>query len=75
MNDINQTTRDGVPVCLRCNIDMEPLMQMPVRVGGSTGFFANWGEMSERILTLDTFRCPRCRKLEFFDLDQSLPNR
>ena len=30
--------------------------------------------LAERILVLDTFRCPGCPKLEFFDLDASLPN-
>ena len=62
-----------LPNCVRCNVTMQPLMRMPVRTGGISGFFADWGEMGEKILTLDTYRCPRCRKLEFFDLDASLP--
>jgi hypothetical protein len=57
---------------------MEPLMQMPVRVGGPEGgivFFRGFKELDERILVLDTYRCPNCRRLEFFDVDMSLPNR
>lgn len=62
------------PKCLRCNVELKNLMKMPVRVGGITGFFSGFGESSEKILTLDVFRCTNCRKLEFFDLDESLPN-
>ena len=53
-------------------------MQMPVRVGGPEAglvLFRQWQEMDERILVLDTYRCPNCRRLEFFDLDMSLPTR
>lgn len=71
MNEQNTDTLK----CLRCNVPMRQIMEMNIRTGGTTGFFANWGEMSETILTLDTFRCPRCRTLEFFDLDASLPER
>ncbi len=67
-----------IPQCLRCKVSMQPIAQFPMRVGGSTGatlfFLDNWAEMSERIIIFDTFRCPNCRKLEFFDLDASLPN-
>ena len=62
------------PKCLRCGVELENLMKMPVRAGGIAGFFSGFGESSEKILTLDVFRCPQCRKLEFFDLDESLPN-
>ena len=63
----------GLPNCLRCNVVLQPLMKMPIRAGGTMGFFSGWGQMDERILILDTYRCPRCHKLEFFDLDLSLP--
>ena len=66
------------PVCLRCNVYMQPIAQFPIRIGGSTGatlfFLDSWAEMSERIIVFDTYRCPNCRKLEFFDLDASLPH-
>lgn len=61
------------PKCWRCDVELINLMKMPIRTGGITGFFSGFGESSEKILTLDVFRCPRCRKLEFFDLDESLP--
>lgn len=66
------------PPCGLCRTEMQPLMQMPVRVGGpDSGFvlFRQLQEMGESILVLDTYRCPRCGKLEFFDLDLSLPRR
>lgn len=64
-----------VPPCLLCYTPMEPLMQMQVRVGGGEGFWSGYQQISEKILVLDTYRCPNCRRLEFFDLDGSLPNR
>lgn len=65
----------NLPSCLRCRVQMQFIMQIPIRTGGSQGFFSDWGEWGERILLLDTYRCPNCRKLEFFDLDASLPKR
>jgi hypothetical protein len=70
----NQEIKRNLPNCLRCRVDMEPVMRMPVRTGGISGFFSEWGEFTEKLLVLDTYRCPRCRKLEFFDFDQSLPH-
>lgn len=67
-----------VPSCVLCKTPMQPVMQMPVRVGGPEAgliFFRDIQELDERILILDTYRCPNCRRLEFFDLDMSLPNR
>lgn len=61
--------------CLRCSIALEKVMNMPVRTGGTTGFWTNVMESSEKILTFEIFRCPRCKKVEFFDLDESLPNK
>jgi hypothetical protein len=76
MNEIPQAMNNqSVPMCALCKTLMEPLMQMPVRVGGGQGFFIGFQELSERILTLDTYRCPNCRRLDFFDLDLSLPQR
>src|SRR5687767_11340000 len=77
--NVNQQQSDGgqrTPPCALCKTAMEPLMQMPIRVGGPNSglvFFREWQEMDERILVLDTYRCPNCRRLEFFDLDMSLP--
>lgn len=62
------------PKCLRCGIELKKIINMPVRTGGTTGFWTNVMESSEEILRLEVFRCPGCRKLEFFDLDESLPN-
>ncbi len=62
--------------CLICRAPMEPLMQMQVRVDGpgrEAIFLRGFQELSERILVLDTYRCTSCRRLDFFDLDASLP--
>lgn len=61
------------PKCLRCDKKLRKIMDMPIRTGGIGGIFAGWGEMTEEVLTLEVFRCPSCRKVEFFDLDESLP--
>lgn len=77
-HNINQqkaAASSRVPPCLLCHTAMEPLMQMQVRVGGGQGFWGGYQQMDERILVLDTYRCPHCRRLEFFDLDMSLPQK
>jgi hypothetical protein len=56
---------------------MESLGQLPIRVGGTTGgwhlLLGNWADMRESILPLDVYRCSTCKRVEFFDLDLSLP--
>ncbi|HVX41963.1 MAG TPA: hypothetical protein VHB25_20545 [Gemmatimonadaceae bacterium] len=52
---------------------------MPIRVGGTSGgwhlLLGEWADMSEGVFPLDVYRCPRCKRIEFFDLDESLPER
>jgi phage FluMu protein Com len=45
--------------CGSCKIPMESLGQIPIRTEG--------------IMHLDVYRCPRCKRVEMFDLDLSLP--
>ncbi|HKO97816.1 MAG TPA: hypothetical protein VJU86_12535 [Pyrinomonadaceae bacterium] len=76
LNQQRSANDERMPPCVLCRTPMEPVMQMPVRVGGPNSgmvFFREWQEMDERILILDTYRCPNCRRLDFFDLDMSLP--
>lgn len=58
---------------------MDSLGQIPVRVGGTSGgwhlLFGEWADFSEGTIALDVYRCPRCTRVEFFDLDQSIPSR
>ena len=58
---------------------MDPLGKVPLRVGGNTGFrhvfFGSLADMSEDILELDVYRCSTCKRVEFFDLDLSLPGQ
>jgi hypothetical protein len=63
--------------CAACKTEMEPLGQVPVRVGGTGGgwhlLFGNWADVTESVWPLDVYRCASCRHVEFFDEDLSLP--
>jgi hypothetical protein len=63
--------------CSACDGEMKSLGQLPIRTGGISGgwhlLLGDWAEMSEGVLPLDVFRCPNCKRVEFFDLDLSLP--
>ena len=63
--------------CPACKSEMDSLGQLPIRVGGTTGgwhlLLGNWADMRESILPLDVYRCGTCKRVEFFDLDLSLP--
>ena len=63
--------------CPACKSEMDALGQLPIRVGGTTGgwhlVLGNWADMKESILPLDVYRCGTCKRVEFFDLDLSLP--
>jgi hypothetical protein len=65
--------------CSGCGSRMEPLGQLPLRTGGLTGgwhmVFGELADAGEGILTLDVFRCRECKRVEFFDLDLSIPAR
>lgn len=76
-NERKNAGNQAMPVCLLCGAQMLPLMQMNVRTGGLQGFYSAFSIMSEitqRTLGLDTYRCPNCTRLQFFDLDSSLPD-
>lgn len=77
MNARKDSDKQSLPACLLCGTAMQPLMQMNVRTGGSQGFhsaFSIISEMTQKTLNLDTYRCPNCTRLQFYDLDLSLPN-
>lgn len=65
--------------CPVCKIEMLSLGQVPIRVGGTSGgwhlLLGEWADVSEGVFPLDVFRCSQCRRVEFYDLDLSLPNR
>ena len=65
--------------CSACKSTMHSLGQIPIRVGGTSGgwhlLLGEWADMTEGVFPLDVYRCPRCKRVEFFDLDESLPNR
>ena len=56
---------------------MHSLGQIPLRTGGTSGgwhlIFGELADVTERVFPLDVYRCSRCKRVEFFDLDLSLP--
>ncbi len=66
MSDPSQVT------CLRCQAATEPMGQLPLMTGSSSGvaklFFGQWAELSERHWPVDVYRCTRCGHVELFDL-------
>lgn len=65
--------------CSTCKSEMQSLGQLPIRVGGTTGgwhiLFGELADVSESVMPLDVYRCAACKRVEFFDLDLSLPVR
>jgi hypothetical protein len=58
---------------------MQSLGQVPIRVGGISGgwhlLLGEAADFTEGVFPLDVYRCSSCRRVEFFDLDLSLPDR
>lgn len=65
--------------CSSCKVPMQSLGQLPIRVGGTAGgwglLFGEWADIGEGVVPLDVYRCERCKRVEFYDLDLSLPSR
>jgi hypothetical protein len=65
--------------CSTCNTPMQSLGQIPVRVRGTSGgwhlLLGEWADATEGVMPLDVYRCRQCKRVEFFDLDLSLPDR
>jgi hypothetical protein len=65
--------------CVACGTPMSSLGQIPIRTGGTSGawhlMLGEWADVTEGTIPLDVYRCNSCRRVEFFDLDLSLPER
>jgi hypothetical protein len=65
--------------CSACKTTMQSLGQIPIRVGGTSGgwhlLIGEWADAGESVFPLDVYRCRDCKRVEFFDLDESLPER
>lgn len=65
------------PKCINCQTNLENLGQIGLRTGGMDGswqlLLGAWADVQETVIYLDSFRCNNCGRLEFFDLDLSLP--
>jgi hypothetical protein len=52
---------------------------VPLRISGARGrwqlLLGNLAELDEDLFPLDVYRCSACKRIEFFDLDKSLPLR
>jgi hypothetical protein len=63
--------------CFACHSPMQSLGQLPIRTGGTSGgwhlILGAAADMTEGVTPLDVYRCPKCRRVEFYDLDLSLP--
>ena len=72
-------TSRKTPICRDCNVELQSLGQLPVRMGGTSGgwhlLFGEWADVSEGVRPLDAYRCSQCGRLEFYDHDFSLPQR
>lgn len=65
--------------CTVCKTEMQSLGQVPIRIGGTSGgwhlFFGELADAGEGLFPLDVFRCSTCKRVSFYDLDLSLPER
>lgn len=63
--------------CSGCGSRMETLGRLPIRTGGVSGgwhmVFGELADAGEGIVELDVFRCRECKRVEFYDLDLSIP--
>jgi hypothetical protein len=69
----------NTPNCPNCKVATRALGQLPIRVGGTNPgwhfFLGELADLGETIKPLDLYRCEKCGRLEFYDLDFSLPRR
>jgi len=63
--------------CSVCKREMQSLGQIPIRVGGIGGgwhlLLGEVADLTEGVFPLDVYRCTTCKRVEFFDVDLSLP--
>ena len=73
MTDVQTSQKSSNPdtvKCSTCNIDMEVIMDVPFRIGGSSGgwklLFGEWAELGEDMLSFDLYICHQCGRVQFF---------
>lgn len=63
--------------CNTCHLFLTYLGRLGLRTGGMSGgwelVLGAFSDLGEDVIYLDTYRCDGCGRLEFFDLDRSLP--
>ena len=64
---------DTAPVCPNCGQQMEDLGVKNLRFGGAAGIggmlLGGLNQLSEQLFRVQVYRCPDCRKLDFYDAD------
>jgi hypothetical protein len=71
---------DEVPVtCPSCQSPMQSLGEVSIRVGGTSGGWhliaGAWADLGEDLFPLDVYLCSRCKRVEFFDLQNRLAEK
>lgn len=60
--------------CIKCRIALDCLGEKEFRTGGKTGgwhlLLGDFAQMQERIMKLEVWICPNCRRIEFFLPDE-----
>ncbi len=61
--------------CSSCNLEMEPVLDVPFRIGGSSGgwhlMFGQWAELGEQLLSFDLYVCHQCGRVQLFADEQT----
>jgi predicted nucleic-acid-binding Zn-ribbon protein len=57
--------------CPSCRVQLQSLGPMAIRTGGSGGkwhlLLGDFADLDEQVSHLNTYRCPRCGHIEFYD--------
>ncbi len=61
--------------CPSCNVDMEAVLDVPFRIGGTRGgwklLFGEWAELGEELLSFDLYVCHQCGRVQLFADDKT----
>ncbi len=70
MQDTQQPKSPAHIQCPECKLDMDEILDVPFRIGGSSGgwhlMFGQWAELSEDLLALNMFICHQCGRVQFY---------
>ena len=58
---------EGKMVCTKCGTEMLFLGRESIQLGETTWFLGDLGNLLSGSLNVEIYRCPNCRKLDFYD--------